>query len=136
VGFLGVEVGIEGPDRSGLRVNQAISLEGLPPGAKVGVKLPGGPPGEMAADPAGTVRYPGTARAGVYELSAPGRPTARFAVNLLDEAESSIEPAAALRLSGQSVAAKEGVSRGNVEIWPLLVLLALALVLCQPSIDG
>lgn len=126
--YLGLEVGLEGSERSALRVGGAISLEGLPPGAAVKVAGPGTPETELAASPTGAVRFPGTSRVGVYTVSAPPRPTARFAVNLLDEAEGRIEPSAALRLLGQSVAAQPSVAKGAVELAPWLVLLALALV--------
>jgi hypothetical protein len=126
-GYMGLELGLESSDRSGLRVNQAISLEGLPPGTKVKMTGPGGAAAELAADASGAVRYPGTTRAGVYEASAEGRAPTRLAVNLLDEKESAVEPVAMLHLSGQVVAAKESVGGGNVEAWPILVMLALAL---------
>jgi hypothetical protein len=127
-GYLGLELGLDSPERTGLRVNQAISLEGLPAGAKAKVSAPGGATAELTASSAGTLRYPGTGRAGVYEVSVPERPPARFAVNLLDEGESAIEPAAALRLLGQEVAAQKEVVRASAELWPLLAMLALGLV--------
>ncbi len=127
-GYLGLELGAEGAERGGLRVNQAISLEGLPAGAKVNVAPPGGPPVEVLADSSGTARFPGTSRAGLYEAEAPHRPVARFAVNLLEESESVIEPAPLLRLSGTTVKAAESVAAGNVEVWPILAMAALALV--------
>ena len=111
-----------------LRVNGAISLEGLPPGAAVKVAGPGVAETELAASPTGAVRFPGTSRVGVYAVSAPPRPPARFAVNLLDETEGRIEPSAEIRLLGQSVAAQPSVAKGAVELAPWLVLLALALV--------
>ena len=126
-GYLGLEMGLEGPGQSGLRVNQAISLEGLTAGAKVKVTGPGALSAELDVDPTGAVRFPGTSRVGVYEAAAPQRPPARFAVNLLEEAESSIEPAVLLRLLGQTVEAKGSIG-GNTEVWPLLAMLALGLV--------
>ena len=58
----------------------------------------------------------------------PGAPgLTRYAVNLLDAKESSIAPAPSLTLSGRTVAGQSSVAKGNVEVWPWLVLFALVM---------
>jgi hypothetical protein len=132
VTFLGMEVALDQP--SSLRVNQAISLEGLPAGALAKISGPNFKDVEIPADPSGAVRFPGTSRAGVYTVAPaasrdPNTPAspARFAVNLLDARESRIEPAEALALAGLEIAAQESLAPGNQEVWPYLIALALAL---------
>ena len=123
--FLGMEAGQE--QQSSLRVNQAISIEHLAGGAAARVRAPDGGEVSLFANAAGAIRYPGTSRAGVYDVAVSGRASAHYAVNLLDAAESNIAPAGELSLMGQAVAAQQAVTRGNVELWPVLVMLALAL---------
>ena len=83
----------------------------------------------IAPDASGMVRYPRTHRAGLYTVQLPDRPAEVFAVNLLDEAESNIEPRDELVFSGQPVKARaRAAGRANQELWPLLACVALAVV--------
>jgi len=126
VRHLGMEMG-RGRRRS-LKVGDAIVVRGGPPGRGVPVTAPGGGEREVVCDDRGTLRYPRTDRTGIYTVSVPGRPPERFAVNLLNEAESDVAPALDVELAGTQVpAAHAEVRRSNVELWPLLAAAALAL---------
>jgi hypothetical protein len=93
---------------------------------------------DLTADGSGVYRFAGTHRVGVYSLTGPGVAAAaggagegsrQFAVNLLDPAESDIQPARQIVLSGSTVAAQPTVvAAGNQALWPWLVLIGLALV--------
>jgi len=127
--FLGMELGHA--EQTSLQVGQAITIQGLPPGTTAVVSSPTSPDTDITfnADSSGILRYPGTHRCGIYSVKFPARKTQQFAVNLLDQAESDIAPAAEIVLSGLSVQAQTtALRRANVQLWPFLVLLALALV--------
>ena len=125
--FLGAEVG-RGRQTS-LRVGQAITLQGAPSDRRGRLVEPDGARTELTCDAAGVFRWPETSRVGVYRLRIADGPEDRFAVNLLDPAESNITPIREIVLAGQQVTAESGAPRrSNREIWPWLVGLALALV--------
>ncbi len=124
--FLGMQVG--GSQQTNLQVGQPIIVEGLEPESVARIDGPGFSSVEIKSNSAGSIRFPGTDRVGVYSISCPGQPVRFFAVNLLDPRESDIEPIAEIVLSGQSVeAAERPVTRANLPLWPYLVVLALIL---------
>ena len=87
---------------------------------------------EVRPGPGGTVRFPGTSRVGVYAVEVPDEPKRFYAVNLLDAEESYLEPRKAMALSSMTVAAQEQeVTRANVPLWPVLVLVALGLACAE-----
>ena len=89
---------------------------------------PDGSEVELEPGPGGTARFPGTYRVGVYAVDVPDAPRRFYAVNLLDEEESHIEPRQEMALSSVTVAAQEqAVARANVPLWPMLVLAVLVL---------
>jgi len=124
--FLGMETGRE---RQGdLAVGEAITVRAG--GAKEArITRPNGQIETVSADPSGTFRYPRTDRTGVYRVDVPGRRPEAYAVNLLDENESFVEPSREILLASTKVEAKAGgPQRANQELWPYLALAALALV--------
>ena len=124
--FLGAQAG--GGEQRKLDVGEPINVEDVPANAVVTVTRPDASRVELKPDPAGTVRFPGTQRVGIYTVSAPDLPTRAYAVNLLDAAESRIEPQKEISFSTVTVAAQEGaVRRANVPLWPWLVFGALLL---------
>ena len=134
--FLGMQVG--GGQETNLQVGQPIIVEGLEPESVARIDGPGfsdttlrSTSVEIKSNSAGSIRFPGTDRVGVYSISCPesvGAGVRFFAVNLLDPRESDIEPIAEIVLSGQSVeAAERPVTRANLPLWPYLVVLALIL---------
>lgn len=119
---------VERTRQSHLRVGQALAHRGRPADAEARVTDPAGRDETIRPDASGMFRYPRTDRAGVYRLAIGDRRPVHFAVNLLDEKESAIEPLERIVLSGEAVQARrKGEGRANVELWPLLALLALAL---------
>lgn len=124
--FLGMQAGQS--QEANLLVGQPIIVEGLQPGILAEVSGPGFSGKEIKANAAGTIRFPGIDRAGVYSLKVPEKPLRLFAVNLLDLQESNIEPVREIILSGQSVQARDNPpGRSNLPLWPILVGIALVL---------
>jgi len=128
--FLGMQVGAS--QETNLQVGQPIIVEGLEPESVARIDGPGFSDVEIKSNSAGSIRFPGTDRVGVYSINCPesvGAGVRFFAVNLLDPRESDIEPVAEIVLSGRSVeAAERPVTRANLPLWPYLVVLALILV--------
>jgi hypothetical protein len=125
-GFLGTQVGQN--QQSNLQVGQPIVVEGLGPEIAGQIAGPGLPATEIQSNSAGAIRFPGTDRVGTYSLNVADQPTRLFAVNLLDLAESDIEPQREIVLSGQPIKAEQrDLSRSNLPMWPFLVGLALVL---------
>ena len=112
---------------SALNVGQPIVASGFGPGEKVKLNAPQVQGATLQADPGGSVRYARTDLCGLYALQGEGV-TLPYAVNLLDEQESHIEPARELAISGQPIAATDpSKARSNLELWPYLVMLGLLL---------
>lgn len=127
LGFLGTETG--NGRRHALAVGEPITIENVSGETTFTVVCPDGAEVEMQADPSGVVRFPGTYRVGVYTARTLEGPPRFYAVNLLEPQESRIEPKGKIELAGAAVSAQEqGVQRANVPLWPLLTLVALALV--------
>ena len=126
-GFLGLQLG--GSHEMNLKVGEPIVVEGLDGQITAQIDGPDFSGTEIRSSSSGSLRFPGTDRAGTYHLSI-GEQSARFfAVNLLDPKESNIEPQRQIVLSGQPVQAEESdLGRANVPLWPFLVGLALVLV--------
>jgi hypothetical protein len=127
--FLGMQVGQS--QETDLQVGQPIIVEGLNPESVARIDGPGLSDVEIKSNSAGSIRFPGTDRVGVYRISCPESASGGvrfFAVNLLDARESDIEPIREIVLSGQAVEAQEqAVTRANLALWPYLVVLALIL---------
>jgi hypothetical protein len=129
-GFLGMQLG--GGQEMNLKVGEPIVVDGLDGQITAQIDGPDFSGIEIKSSVSGSLRFPGTDRAGTYRLSI-GEPAKGgdrfFAVNLLDPKESSIEPVREIVLSGQQVQAEEQeLSRANLPLWPFLVGLALVLV--------
>jgi len=124
--FLAAQV--DGGEHRDLQVAEPITIDDLPAEAMVTVTRPDASEVEVAPGPGGTARFPGTYRVGVYTVEIPGESMRFYAVNLLDAAESDIEPRQEMALSSVTVAAQEHrVERANVPLWPALALTALVL---------
>jgi hypothetical protein len=123
--FLGLETGQQ--EQTALHPGEAIELR-TAAGASAKVRTPDGRTEAVAATPGGVLRFPGTARAGVYAVEMPGREKALFAVNVLDRQESRIAPAEEIVMAAETIqAATTEPRRTNRELWPYLVLAALLL---------
>ncbi|MHC4717450.1 MAG: hypothetical protein ACYS5V_10805, partial [Planctomycetota bacterium] len=125
--FLGLELAQEA--EAGLRVGQAIEVRTGSADRDGTVRAPGRDPVEVRSDSSGTLRFPQTDRVGLYAVEVPDRPTDTFAVNLLDEIESDIEPVGEMGFSGRTVqAASKATGKANRDVWPWLAAAALAVV--------
>jgi hypothetical protein len=126
VTFLGAEAGQK--HQINLRVGDPIVIDGLTPGVTARISGPHLSDAEVTATPAGSVRFGGNDRVGLYSVAAPDEPIRTFAVNLLDAGESDIQPLREIVMSGELVQASEQpVSRANLPLWPWLVGVALVL---------
>jgi hypothetical protein len=125
-GFLGMQLGQN--QQSNLQVGEPVVVDGLGPKIPALIDGPDFSDVEIKSSSAGSIRFPGTDRVGVYSVRVPGQTPRLFAVNLLDPQESNIEPVREIVLSGQSVkAAEHALSRANLPLWPFLVGLVLLL---------
>jgi len=130
VNFLGMQVG-QNQDAN-LLVGDPIVVDGLASGQSALVDGPDFSDREIKANSSGSIRFPRTEYVGVYgvRVEPAGGGARLFAVNMLDAAESNIEPVREITVSGTQVRAEAGVlSRANLPMWPFLVGLAL-LVAC------
>lgn len=126
VSFLGTDAGQK--ERTNLRVGQPIVVEGLSPDVVAQISGPEMSRSEITATSAGSIRFAGDDRVGLYSLAVPEQPLRTFAVNLLDPMESDIRPDREIVLSGEVIETRQQpVSRANLPLWPILVGLALAI---------
>jgi len=126
-GFLGMQLG--GSQEMNLKVGEPIVVEGLDGQITAQIDGPDFSGTEIRSSSSGSLRFPGTGRAGTYRLSIGEQPARFFAVNMLDPKESNIEPQREIVLSGQPVQAEASdLSRANLPLWPFLIGLALVLV--------
>ncbi len=124
--YLAAQQGGGGPHE--LAVAEPIVIDDVAAGGEVAVTLPDASTVQVAPDPGGTARFPGTYRVGLYAVDVPEEPRRFYAVNLADENESRIEPGDEMTFETMTVSAQpQGVQRANVPLWPALVLTALVL---------
>ena len=125
--YLGMELGRG--EQADLTVGQAITIESLQPNVEAKLSGPGLDQLKLRSDPSGMLRFPQTDLAGVYSIEVEGTGARHFAVNLLNAAESDIAPVRQITLSGQQIITQDqDLQRSNVELWPVLAMIALALV--------
>ncbi len=111
-----------------LAIAEPIVIDDVATGGEVAVVLPDGATVRVAPDPGRTIRFPATYRVGVYAVDVPDEPRRFYAVNLVDERESRIEPRDEVTFETMTISAQQqGVQRANVPLWPTLVLIALVL---------
>ena len=128
--FLGTQAG---QDReTDLRVGEPIIIDGLMPETVATISGPGFSDEAIGATASGSLRFPSIEVAGVYSVNIPDRRPRLFAANLLDSKESNIRPRREIVLSGEPVKAQDSpVGRGNVPLWPFLVLFALVIAFLE-----
>lgn len=119
-------------ETAGLAVGQPITLQAAPGIREAQVTVPSGPAQAVRSGPSGAVRFGGTTRVGVYRVAVKDGPEKAYAVNLLDGAESDIEPATDLFFAGQTVKAQApAAGRATENLWPWLALVGLVVVLLE-----
>jgi hypothetical protein len=98
------------------------------------VVLPDGTRETIDLDANGRLYYAPLSQLGVYEVRDAGADEAkRYAVNLLDEEESDLEPETDLQLAGGDVPdlSRSGASRPNRHFWPYLALSGMAFLMVE-----
>ncbi|MBN2271661.1 MAG: VWA domain-containing protein [Sedimentisphaerales bacterium] len=123
VSFLGMQAGQN--EDANLLVGDPIVVDGLVSGQSALVDGPGFSRLQVSANSSGSVRFARTDRVGVYGIRA-AEPAAGgtrlFAVNMLNDAESNIEPVRQIVASGVEVQAQAAaVGRANLPLWPFFV---------------
>ena len=110
-----------------------ISIHPLPEADRVVVTLPGEGGRQVALQPSAQVSFAQTDVPGVYSVQqmAGSRPLGQpeqFAVNLFSRQESDITPRPDLAFAGTEAAPAQAGPKRPMEIWPWVVLVALALL--------
>jgi hypothetical protein len=114
--------------QNNLQAGEPIVLEGLGPETPAQINGPEISGAEIKTTAAGSLRVPHTDKVGVYSIGLADQPPRLFAVNLLDSAESNIEPVREMSVSGGQVQIQTGsVAQANLALWPYLVGFALVL---------
>ncbi len=128
VTYLGLEA--TGFEDTMLTTGEPLVLDGVESGMAVRVSGPGVDSRPVQIGPGPVARFVGTDRVGVYMLTVAGQTPRAYAVNLLDDLESDVQPAENLVLgAGRVVAAQEDrAHRANLPLWPWLVLGVMVLV--------
>lgn len=116
-----------------VRPGQAIDLRPDTPAASVSVTPPGQSAVEVPRGKHNAFHFTETGRVGVYRVTAGGQDQGRFAVSLLDSAESNIPTRsdAELRIGHVKVAGQTGWEMGRRDLWKALVLAALAILVFE-----
>ncbi len=120
---------------------QFSAPDGLRPGETLTIKPRSGESAIAIDDPDGVryqaptteagVLFVNTDKLGLYTVVSNQSVIGQFAVNLFNPAESDIKPAASIRVGRSDVAATAREEPGQLEIWPWLAALALALLLLE-----
>jgi hypothetical protein len=122
-------------------VSDAVRSETVQPGEpmvlrpeagvhRVTVTPPKGPPRTLERRGRAEITYDETEQIGPYRVTPEDGASRSFAVNLLDAAESNIEPREAIRVGGEQYVAGQQRQQPR-EIWKWVVLLALAVLLVE-----
>lgn len=98
---------------------------------EVEVEAPSGETTSITGRGGGERFFGGTGEVGLYTVSYPEGREERYAVNLLDAAESNLEPAETVHLSEREVEATAGAIETNREIWWPFVLAAFLVLLLE-----
>jgi len=120
---------------------QFSAPDGLRPGETLTIKPRSGESAIAIDDPDGVryqaptteagVLFVNTDKLGLYTVVSNQSVVGQFAVNLFNPAESGIKPTASIRVGRSDVAATAREEPGQLEIWPWLAAIALALLLLE-----
>ena len=115
------------------RPGTPVTLEAPDSHAGLDVQVPSGTTVHLPPASSGKLTFTATEELGVYRVLCGGKLVERFAVNLLDPAESNIRPPAnpAIQIGYVEVAGKTGWVAGRRDIWRELVFAALAIALLE-----
>ncbi|MBN2374861.1 MAG: VWA domain-containing protein [Sedimentisphaerales bacterium] len=130
VNFLALEYNQD--QQYNLPVSKPVTIENLPPETIARISVPNLPEQEIIIGDSGVLRYSATERAGIYVVEIPDQPPRYFAVNLLNENESNINPQKELTFTGLTLQARdESLSLANLPLWPYLVAFALFIAVLE-----
>ncbi len=110
---------------------QTVALRSDAPVRAITVRDPAGQSHQVARNAQGTFVFNATDQAGVYQFTAGGQETRRFAVNLFDPRESDIAPKEELQIGHNAIEASHEINRAQREYWRWLVLAAFAVLLLE-----
>ena len=108
---------------------QTVTLRSGEAANALRVRTPSGSEVALSREGTDTFSFSGTDELGVYEVQEPNQPTRRFAVNLFDPAESSIDPRPEVQIGYTDVKGEATWEGARRELWKVLLLVAL-FVLC------
>jgi hypothetical protein len=128
IGYLAPAQAFSAPD--GLRPGQTLTIRPSGGDAIIAIEVPAGARHGATATEAGVI-FADTHTLGVYRVFSNQGFLGAFAVNLFDPGESSIRPAASIRIGRIDVGAAPRAAQGQLEIWPWLAGLALLLLLLE-----
>ena len=121
---------------AGLRPGETVTLPIPLRAESLSLRLPDGTSVPVATRPTGEFSYGPLRTVGIYEASwtepgRDGRQSRRFAVNLLDPAESDLAAAAELPLGNDLVTGRAVTANARSSLWPWVLGLSLVLVLFE-----
>lgn len=120
---------------SDIHVGDAVALNPEPGAESLRITPPQGDAVVLPVDSEGKAIFTGADAPGFYTVEALAggavAQSAIFAVNNFDAAESAIAPQAAITIGGETVLPDQHDAVGQRELWPYLVLAALALLLIE-----
>ena len=125
--------------RLSYRAGDTVRLSARGPERKVEIQTPDKEITPINLDEFGDGFFATTDRIGLYDIVIGGKPTDRFAVNLVSAEESNTSPTTALAFEGATIASSPERLRNNREIWFWLAVAALVvfvvewLVYCRRS---
>ena len=128
IGYLSPAQAFSAPD--GLRPGEALTIKPGGGDGTITIIDPHGQQYAAAASEAGVI-FADTLALGVYEVRSGQGSLGRFSVNLFDPLESRIRPSAAITVGRVEVTAAPPQAEGQLEIWPWLAAVALALLLLE-----
>ncbi len=108
---------------------QTVTLRSGESSNALRMRTPNGSEVALSREGTDTFSFSGTDELGVYEVQEPNQPTRRFAVNLFDPAESSIDPRPDVQIGYTDVKGEATWEGARRELWKVLLLVAL-FVLC------
>lgn len=128
IGYLAPAQAFSAPD--GLRPGETLTIRPAGGDRAIAVDAPDGTRYQATATEAG-VLFTDSHLLGTYTVVSNQGPLGRFVVNLFNPAESTIQPAAAIRVGRADVSAAAQTEVGQWEAWPWLAGAALLLLLIE-----
>jgi hypothetical protein len=111
-----------------LQTGDPILIDGVAPGTDAAITDPLGITHDLQASQNGQIRFARTHLAGLYEVSM-NQKSLFYAVNLLNEHESRIQPVDTLTVTGDlDIQGNNTIRKANIPVWPWLILASFIIV--------